>query len=212
MDNENADAVQGDTAAAEGSAAEGSLISEADGKGAEATEDGSLFSKAGKEGQEGEDAEAKQDETPVEYQDFELAEGMIVQDEIVADLKGLAGEFKLSQEQAQKLVDLHCKAVQNQFATFEAETVRWAEETKNDPDVGGVKLKETMAMVAAARDRFGSPELTKLLDDTRLGNKVELVKFFRAVGKAISEDSFVSNEANMGRPKSTEEIFYDKTK
>ena len=66
-----------------------------------------------------------------------------------------------------------------------------------------------MAYVAKARDTFGTPELAKFLDDTRIGNKVEVVKFFAKVGKAMSEDTFVKSEGSKAQPKSAADIMFN---
>jgi len=40
-------------------------------------------------------------------------------------------------------------------------------------------------------DKFGTPELTKLLNASGMGNHPEIIRAFYRAGKAISEDSFV---------------------
>ncbi|MEC7472463.1 MAG: hypothetical protein VX946_03765 [Pseudomonadota bacterium] len=42
-----------------------------------------------------------------------------------------------------------------------------------------------------AIEKFGSPELRQVLNDSGLGNHPELVKFCHRIGKAISDDSLV---------------------
>jgi hypothetical protein len=41
-----------------------------------------------------------------------------------------------------------------------------------------------------ARERFSTPALRQLLNETGFGNHPEVIKFFAKVGKAMREDAF----------------------
>lgn len=132
---------------------------------------------------------------PEEYADFTLPEGAKVNAEALADLKAFAKEKNLSQEDAQKLVDLGVKNAQDVTTTMQAhiEQVRneWSEASRTDKEFGGDKLDENLAVAKQALDTFGTPELTALLTESGLGSHPEVVRAFFRVGKAISEDRLV---------------------
>jgi len=147
------------------------------------------------DGQKGAEQTETEDKTqaPAEYTDFTMPEGVTASPELLTEFKGAAKELGLSQEQAQKLVDLQSKFVlasakeqQEQFTQLGNE---WAAETKK---ALGTSFATEMRFAAKARDQFASPELVQLLNDSKLGNHPEVVKLFIAIGKAVSEDGFVS--------------------
>jgi hypothetical protein len=139
-----------------------------------------------KKGDEGKKTEPK---APAEYADFTFPEGVEADSETLTEFKAIAKELDLTQEQAQKLVDLQVKMVQAdakaQVEALEALGNEWAEQTKKEL---GKNLNTELAFVAKARNQFASKELIQLLDETKLGNHPEMVKLFAAIGKAISED------------------------
>lgn len=135
-------------------------------------------------------------QAPAEYTDFTMPEGVTASPELLTEFKGVAKEMGLTQEQAQKLVDLQAKAVlasaQEQQALFQQMGIDWANETKK---MLGSNFESEMRYAAKARDKFATPELVAVLNDSKLGNHPEMVRLFIAIGKAISEDSFVSGKA-----------------
>jgi hypothetical protein len=146
---------------------------------------------------EEEKKEEEKPKTPEEYQDFTVPEGVEVSEELMAGFKGLAKEIGLTQEQAQKLVDLQTQGIvaqKKQFdEAFDAETKRWEEDSKA---AFGAKFAEEMRHAARLRDEFvkADPEagkdLVEFLDKTRVGSYPALVKFFVYYGKRLSEDKF----------------------
>ena len=86
---------------------------------------------------------------PEEYADFVVPEGMTLDTEVTDELKALAKEKNMGQEDTQKIVDLGTKLVQKvetqyreQIATVQAD---WLEATKTDKEFGGDKLQENVA-------------------------------------------------------------------
>jgi hypothetical protein len=135
---------------------------------------------------------------PEKYADFKLPEGVTLEAEQLTELHSAAKELGLSQEAAQKLVDRTVKDRQATEASFVAKqqaavkqaAVDWKTQTEADPEVGGAAIKENLAVAIKARDQFATPELTKMLNESGLGNHPEVVRFFFKVGKAMSEDKF----------------------
>lgn len=133
---------------------------------------------------------------PVEYGEFTAAEGVTLDQDALGEFKALAGEAKLSQEQAQKVVDLGVKMQQkwaaDQSKAMQAARDQWAQASNTDKEFGGEKLAENLSVAKTALDKFGSPELKQLLNDSGLGNHPEIIRFFYRAGKAISNDRIVS--------------------
>lgn len=101
----------------------------------------------------------------------------------------MAKELDLTQEQAQKLIDLDAKRAQSQLDAVNAQTKKWLDELPSDKEFGGDKLKENLAIANKAVEAFGTPELKQLLNESRLGNHPELIRAFYRAGKAISQDT-----------------------
>ena len=130
---------------------------------------------------------------PEVYKDFTLPEGIPADAKLMEGFKGLAKEMGLSQEAAQKFVTLqgeHAKvSMEAMVKEAEAQKVKILEQYKNDTikELGPEYQKE-LSFAAKALDRFGTPELRKLMDETGLGNHPLLVKSWVAIGKTMAED------------------------
>lgn len=159
-----------------------------------------------------EDQPATTEETAPEYE-FSFAEGVEVDPDTLGNLKELAKELGLTQEQAQKIADLGAAqsqkwvALQEQAIT-EAST-QWVEQVKSDKEIGGDKLSENLGIAKRALDRFGTPELSKLLDESRLGNHPELIRTMYRIGKAISDDAVVPGSRSAFGSNSPAQRLYD---
>lgn len=141
------------------------------------------------------DGEGGQD--PINYE-LTLPEGFTFDAEIQTDLVEFAKEKNLTQEEAQKLVDLGVKMRQKEVAVFQETQKQWIEQIKTSPELGGEKLAENIAVAKKAIDAFGTPTLKQLLNDTGFGNHPEVVSAFYKIGKAISEDKLVMGQ---GKPR-----------
>ncbi|HAT1514651.1 TPA: peptidase [Morganella morganii] len=144
---------------------------------------------------------------PEKYE-FKVAEGQELDAEAVKAFEPIAKELNLSNEQAQKLVDVYGskimpKLVEQQAVQWQQQIEQWAEQVKADKDLG------TDASIGAAQkamDKFGSPELKQYLNETGLGNHPELVRIFANIGKAMSEDGLVTG--NSGGAKSAADVLF----
>lgn len=143
-------------------------------------------------------AEGEQDQpqgAPEEYAEFAAPEGMEFNAESLAEFKGLAKELNLPQESAQKLADLGGKLVQkvqaDQMRQIEQVQAQWASDARTDAEFGGDNLAKNMAVAKQALDAFGSPELSKLLGESGLGNHPEIIRAFYRVGNAIGQDKLI---------------------
>lgn len=146
--------------------------------------------------QDGKPADDKPQGAPDEYADFTAPEGVTLNTEAIDALKAFAKEKNLTQEDAQKLVDIGAQVTQANVAKLNEQIAQvqaqWLDAAKTDKEFGGDALNENLSIAARARDTFGTPELKAALDTTGMGNHPEVVRFFVRVGKAISEDRLVS--------------------
>lgn len=145
--------------------------------------------------------------TPQEYTDFTTPEGYTLDGEIGDAFKATARELGLSQDQAQKLIDLDVKRAQAQQSAMMQASKAWAEATASDPEIGGDKLAENQGLAKKALAAFGTPELVDLLDKSGLGNHPEVVRVFVRAGKAISEDRIVTGQAQAGSTRTAQSIY-----
>lgn len=156
--------------------------------------------------------EAKPEGAPEEYADFTSPEGMDLDTEVLGDLKSIAKELNLPQAQAQKIVDLGVRLQQKQAESWTAQIEKWVGEVKSDKEIGGDKLPENLSIAKKAIDSFGNPQIKALLDSSGLGNNPDVIKMFVNIGKAISEDGFVSGNKNAGTKQSLENRLYGNSK
>ncbi|WP_337083670.1 peptidase [Citrobacter freundii] len=160
----------------------------------------------------GEDKEQKQEGAPEKYE-FKPAEGQELDTAALEQFEPIARELNLTNEQAQKMVDLYGTKImpmvqQQQAEAWQKTTEQWAADVKADKEIGGDNLTGNLSAAQRALAQFGTPELKEYLEGTGLGNHPELVKAFVKVGKAMSEDGMVTGKESGQR--SAAEVLYGK--
>ena len=152
------------------------------------------------------EAEAAPQGAPEQYADFQLPEGVTLSAEQVGEVQALAKEFNLPQDKAQKLVETMLKQGQSAEAAMQARFDQgrkdWETATRNDKEIGGDKLDDSLATAKKALETFGTQELRAILDASGLGNHPEVVRAFARVGAAISEDRLVTGGTATSNPAS----------
>lgn len=130
-----------------------------------------------------------------EAYEFVPPEGHVLDEGVIGKFSEVAKELNLPQDKAQKVLDVMAPAIaERQQAALQAMTSEWAEASKADKEFGGEKLGENLAIAKTALDKFATPEFTKLLNDTGLGNHPEVLRVFYRAGKAISADTVVTGK------------------
>ena len=141
---------------------------------------------------------------------FQFAEGLEVDPTSLDDLKTLAKDLKLPMDQAQKIADLGAKQAQRwaeaQEQAIQNATAQWIEQVKADKEIGG---EANLAVAKTALSQFGTPELTALLNESRLGNHPEVIRFFYKVGKAIGDDAVIPGSRTTNRAADPARRMYD---
>lgn len=141
---------------------------------------------------------------PEQYAAFSLPDGLELSGEMLDSVTSYAKAHKLTQEQAQGIVDLGAKQAQQIVEHFTQEAItnpvvlskhwanEWSKQTAADSEIGGANLKPTVALATRVFQTFASPALGDFLNKTGLAHHPELVRFMAKVGAAVSEDTLVT--------------------
>lgn len=138
--------------------------------------------------------------------EFTAPEGIELDKASTDEFTAIAKELKLSKADAQRVVDLAVKRESERMDTHRKTVSDWADQVKADKELGGDKLDETMATAKKAID-LGPPELKELLNNSGIGNHPAVVKWAYTVGKALSEDRFVSGKPGDKPPTIASRLF-----
>jgi hypothetical protein len=152
-------------------------------------------------------------EAPV-YGEFKLPDGATVDGASLEQATALFREAGLSQEQAQKFIDLAVSreqaAAHKGVQAFVDLQTKWVSEIKADPEIGGTRFEASMASAGRAIDRLGVPGLKEALNLTGAGNNPAIVKAFVRLGQMVSEDRFMpGRSAAPAASRSPAETIYD---
>lgn len=144
----------------------------------------------------------------------------LLSDEVVTEWSPLLKEIGLTNENAQKLVQFQAKqqAVMGQQLNdaLAADDGVWMEQTKSDPEIGGVNFQATLDASQAFLAKYGNAAATAVLKDSRLGNHPDIVRMFAAAAKDFPKnDALPGQMANViatAAPKSVGESLYPNTR
>jgi len=127
-------------------------------------------------------------EKPIEYEEFKLEGDFTLADADIEVFKGL----KLSQEQAQSLIDHETQRVKDQTKAYQdqvdAQRDQWVKDAKSDKEFGGHDYDKNVGIARDAIGKFASKDFVKLLDDTGLTDHPEMIRFAYNIGKLVQED------------------------
>lgn len=131
-------------------------------------------------------------DVPEEYEKFSLPEGFEYDEGKAKEFGALAKELGLSQDKAQKLVDMYVGNLrQGLSAQVEAVTERnrgWQEAARSDKEFGGADFDKNLAIANEGLRRLGTPELISYLEESGLGNHPEVIRLCWRAGKLAGED------------------------
>lgn len=134
--------------------------------------------------------DVKTDAAPVEAKplalaDLKFAEGFKADEKALEAFLPVANELGLKAEHVAKLVEHVAKAdavkAQAEQAAIEKQQAEWAAQL--------APMKADLPLAIRAFNKFGTPELRAMLDNSGFGNFPPLVAAFAAIGKAMAEDS-----------------------
>lgn len=152
---------------------------------------------AGETAPEGDGAGESGPGAPDEYGEFTVPEGFEFDEAQLGQLHSMFKRMNLSQEDAQKMVDDHIRAVNDRNEAYQAErkqafvdmTTEWLNSAKADKEIGGDAFDESVSSALLVIDKVGTPEFKQLLRETGIGNHPELIRVLSRVGRLMKEDS-----------------------
>lgn len=128
---------------------------------------------------------------PEAYEAFKLPDGLDMDEAALSKFTEYAKGQNLSQESAQKAIDMHVGLMQEYIQTHTAQQEKqvqeWASEVRSDKDIGGKNFEATKENINLVMSRFGSDELRDYLN-RGYGNYPPLVRFVNSIGRALAEE------------------------
>ena len=149
---------------------------------------------------------------PETYADFTLPDEMDINQPLLDAALPTFKELGLSQIQAQKLIDTYSGQIQADAKassdSYNQITKDWVDEAKNDKEIGGENFDENVGLAKRAIDKYGTPKLVEVLNQTGLGNHPEFIRLLTRVGKLIAEDDPGGDQAPPKTDLTPAEILY----
>lgn len=131
---------------------------------------------------------------PEKYE-LKMPDGSPLDKEAITRVENFAKANKLSNEEAQQVLEVENTAVKTfadkQQADMEQTKKTWLDQSTNDKEFGGENLGKNVELSRRVVDKFGSQEFRNALNETGLGNHPELIRMLSRIGKAIGEDELV---------------------
>lgn len=145
--------------------------------------------------------------------DLKMPDGIELDQELADALGPEFADLKLTNAQAQKLVDKYTEIqkgrAEKQGQTW-AETISgWADTAKKDPEIGGAKWDGTVSDATRAINKLGTPALKEYLNASGGGNHPEVIRIMAKVGAMIKEDNPASGGAEgAGKPAEAAHVLF----
>ena len=147
-----------------------------------------------------------------DYKAFKTVDGKPFEEAALKSFIPYAKTMGLSQEQAQGVLNMYAVSLQKvkaeQASVQDNKVQAWRDEAINDEEIGGSIFQEKVVEAKRALDVFGNSKLRDLLDDTGLGNNVEVIRFLSKIGKAASDDEFLFGKGGTDMPRDAASILY----
>lgn len=148
------------------------------------------------------EGEPKAPVVPETYSDFKVPEGVTLKPDALKEASGIFKELRLTQEQAQKLVDFYGKDIKATVdapqATFNTMVDGWKADVLKDPSLASgdglrTDVKENIGKLKATLGPASEiAAFDQLMNMSGLGNNPVIVKALNAWGKALGEGKHVA--------------------
>lgn len=153
--------------------------------------------------------ETKPTETPPEKYELKLPDQSPVDPKRLESIAAEAKAGKMTQEQAQALVDREHTMMSDLVESHHARVDGWMKESIADKEIGGPEINRNIELASRLVDTFGSPLLKKQLEDTGMGQHPELLRLLVRMGKAYGEDRLVTGAKGAPvQPKSAADLLF----
>ena len=151
-------------------------------------------------------AKVEANTVPEKYE-FKAPDGVKLDEASVKDFSAFAKDAKLSQESAQKVVDMGVKLMQSwqtqQAEAFKTQRAEWVTNSKADKEFGGDKLAENLGAGKKALEKFGTPDFLTFVNQSGIGDHPEFIRFVHRVAQATKEDGLPAGSRTAGGAKDT---------
>lgn len=142
-----------------------------------------------------------------ESYEFNLGEGLTITDELKGKFTEIAKGAKLTQEQANALIDMHSSILLDYMHQTEAKVNGWVDECQK----AGYLSEENLGYAKSAINYFGGSDAMNALVETGAINHPAVFKMVMTIGQLIAEDSPPKGEPPKG-PKSSADILFPNSK
>lgn len=134
---------------------------------------------------------------PEKYAAFTAPEGTTLAEGMEPALADLGKKFNLSQEGIQALLNTFAKDIQplmqaDREKAWQGVREGWKEQVKADPELGGTKYDETVAVATRAINTYMTDDIKSVLAEYGLGDHPGMVRLMYKIGTTIREDTFVT--------------------
>ena len=132
---------------------------------------------------------------PEKYADFTVPEGFTLDADTAKDASAIFKKHNLSQAGAQELVDFYIaktrEAQQRPYDVFQDMRQKWRDEINSDPDIGGTKLKGTIATISKLIDSSGDAQsadaFRAAMDETGAGDHPAVLRKLNEWARRLTE-------------------------
>ena len=139
------------------------------------------------------------DTTVPENYEFNLAEGLTISEQLKERFTKIAKDAKLTQAQANALMDMHGETMLELLHSGEKQQQEWEAECGKQ----GLLSKEKLGYAVEALNVFGGDEVKQVLIDTGAATHPAVMKMLQTIGELIHEDS---NKEGATKPVQKEDI------
>lgn len=152
-----------------------------------------------------------------DYKDVKLPEGMKLNEELTKEFNTYAGRLNLSQKGADDLMAMAVKLTESTSKKTlealakqqEAQKEGYKQLLNTDREIGGAKLKESLATANVAYDAFfGDEELRDMIGQTGLNVHPKFIKALKAIGVQMKNDTIHTSNNPGADKRSREDILY----
>lgn len=142
-----------------------------------------------------------------ESYEFNLGEGLTITDELKGKFIEIAKGAKLTQEQANALIDMHSSILLDYMHQTEAKVNGWVDECQK----AGYLSEENLGYAKSAINYFGGSDAMNALVETGAINHPAVFKMVMTIGQLIAEDAPPKGDPPKG-PKNSADILFPNSK
>ena len=151
---------------------------------------------------------------PPDYSSVVIPEGFTAEDPLLSQFLDAAKEKGVALDAAQTILDSLAPKVKEAFEApfkeWQETQVKWVNEIRADPEIGGENVRKVQATIAKMLDNpvFCDPDLRRVMDYTGAGNNPAFVRSFYRMAQALSEAGPTATGRPVAPPRSAADVLY----